>query len=654
MSTTGLFIRKASAGSGKTTSLVDRVLSLLEDDDEVGPIVVATYTREAAAVIHKRLTKYDSARRAGHRLMVGTLHSIAGRAMNHYRRQKGLPPLKVHADGRSSTGLVEIILQEAKRSAYLAQELKAAGVYTDVRGLAQRFVCLIDLLPAASTYTVDEVLPYFSNAELAVFAAACLTRWRHAMLDAPFSDYARILPEVTALMRAHPQNRHLLAPHHVALDEFQDLSPRQFEFIDALCRRAKSLYIVGCPDQSVYNFRAGGVIPFDQIPHRLELAAHLRDMTHELPALGQSFRCPMVVAEASRCLLSRNETGINVPMRGHTQGQIVTGWFSDESEEIDTITSSIARMRTHAFAGLGILGRTHHAVEPYFLSLVAKQVPVRIMRSDDPVSSAILDRISLWLRMALSPCDVDAAKQILSLGADNLGPATISKIEKRFVRHEAAFRTLHSTASLRGIRSPQSKAITDVANAFEQTANILKRVRSLEQWMQCMLHEIASAFRQDGIDDEDFRRAMDFAFRLGRACGTSGRFLDALAPASEAEHVSVGTFHAAKGGEWDTVFIVGASRANLEVLHRRCQDRLFAPGVLDGGIDGERRLMHVAMTRAQQTVIVTWSGGPDNASMFIRESEIPIAETPGIRVPSVRLPPIAPKRKVAGKQLLLF
>ncbi len=650
----GLFLQEAGAGAGKTTELIERVVDLLGDEEETGLIVVGAYTRESVLEIQKRVAAHGGARDTRRRLVVGTLHSIAGRALNHFRRQMNLPPLKIHGDGRSMTGILEIIHQEVGNRPQIISDLRSVGVYGDLRNLATRLGCLIDLLPSNCLYSADELAPYFTHPGIAGFAADCLGRWRRELANAPYSDYSRILPEVTGLMRQHPKNQHLLAPLDVLIDEFQDLSPRQIEFIDVLCRRARSLYAVGCPDQSIYDFRAGGRVPFAQLPEVLVYASHLKEDVHWLPALDFSHRCPQAIADASASLLACNKTNMMVPMRGHAEGNISVGWFHSEDAEVETVAGSLSRMPISSYGGTAILGRTHQVVEPFLMALISQQVPVRAMRGDDPVGAMILGRVAAWLRISLSPADLDAGKQILRAGIPGIGPATLVKIEKRLQAHDAVFNSLTSAAAMPGLKRPQVAAVNQVARELQEASAVLKRDGDLIHWLQWLNDRRAGQLAPDGTDPEEFQRSMDFAFRLARACHTPGRFLDTLAEPTHSEHVTVGTFHASKGHGWDTVFIVGASKYNMEALHERCQDRLFAPGVLDGGIDGERRLLHVGMTRAAHDLIVTWSGGPDNASAFVAQANLEVADHPGIVIPRPREKVAAAKKKDVSLQLALF
>jgi DNA helicase II / ATP-dependent DNA helicase PcrA len=655
MEQTGIFIRQAVAGSGKTASLMERVFELLNDEgDETGSIALVTYTREAATEIHRRLVAMGAGEQIGKRLVTGTLHSIATRVMNRYRRGAGLPLLKVHQDGRSSYGLAECIAHEAAQTPNLAAELKVAGVHLDYRGLAKRFSCLMDLLPSDCLYSSEELAPYFSNPVLCDFAGRSLSRWRASSGGMQFSDYTRIIPEVTHLIRANPEDPNLFAPRDVLVDEFQDLSPRQVEFVDALCRFSRSLYVVGCPDQSIYGFRAGGTHSFNELPSRLAMAEHLSSAVRVLPPLDYSYRCPAAIAEASVSLLEHNRGGMGVPMRGHPSGRVDAGWFNDEREEVETITGSIARLPHEAFGRIAILGRTHQAVEPYFLALIGEQVPVRMMRVDDPVSNQILGRITNWLKISQSPADMDAGKQILRAGIPNVGPATIAKIEKKLTPHEAVHRRLAAIGAMPGLKRPQIESVMELAKRLDHGSQVLKRSGDLIHWLQWLNDRQSSLLIPEGVEQDDYRRVMDFAFRLARACYTPGRFIDTLSEPTQPDHVTVGTFHAAKGREWPTVFAVGVNRFVMETLNERLRDDLFAPGVLDAGIEGERRLFHVGISRASENLVVTWSGGEKAASRFIHEAGLPIDNTPGVVIPRPNIPRRNDVRKTVGSQLVLF
>jgi superfamily I DNA/RNA helicase len=196
--------------------------------------------------------------------------------------------------------------------------------------------------------------------------------------------------------------------------------------------------------------------------------------------------------------------------------------------------------------------------------------------------------------------------------------------------------------------------VITLAEQLEEASSTMKRDGDLIHWLQWLYQNRLKFLGGHDIEPEEFRRIIDFAFRLARACRTPGRFLDVLAEPVHADHVTIGTFHGSKGHGWDTVFIVGASRHNMEALHEKCKDRLFAPGVLDGGLDGERRLLHVGMSRAAHNLFLTWPGGLKNASSFIDQAGLQASDHPGIVVPRITPRAVTSTQKMAAIQLVLF
>lgn len=652
----GLFLQLAAPGSGKTASLADLVATVLNDPDEGNDMtVVLTFTREAASEIQKRIASVGGAEHMGRRLLVGTMHGIAARLIHRYRVGNQMPLQAVHGDGRVAYKLSEIVADVMKMSPHYVEAIKSSGVPLNVGTIAGRLTSLLDILPVETDYGTARLAPFFVNMEIAKFASECLTKWSVVCSAVNFTDFSRVIPEAVKIIRGAPTSPLVFSPARVMVDEGQDISPREIEFIDALSRKARSLHVVGDLDQRIYDFRGGGVIPFVDIGNHLSMAGHLKANTVIMPDMNASYRCPDVVAKSVHSLLSARPEAVQRRFFGHAEGSVSAGWFGAESDEVDVISGAVASLGPRRYGGVAILGRTHQAIEPFMLKLISEQVPVRVMRGDDPVSKIVMGRISQWLRIALSPADLEAGKQILRNGWTNLGPRTVSKLERRLSQRESVYRTLLASAAEDKFNRPQVEAICALSAAMEKSTQVLRQSDTVLGWLQWLVDNRLENLSTADSDAADVSRVIDFAWRLATACQTPTRFLDATSEQNSENHVSVGTFHSSKGREWQNVFMVGMTKRGMESLSSHLQNSFFAPGVLDAGEDGERRLVLVAMTRASQTTAMTWSGGPDNVSRYVVETGVDISENPGIGFSHAEpARPAQERRKQITQQLSLF
>lgn len=498
--------------------------------------------------------------------------------------------------------------------------------------------------------------PFFRSEAVADFMAAGLTEWRSLCANAPVMDIQRIIPDAISAIRNGGDRGVRISPRHVIIDEGQDISPVQIEFIDALCRDAESLHLVGDPDQSIFRFRGGGQLPFTDMPEYLNMSRHLRGQVSMLPSLQRSYRCPACVGQASLSLLNHTNSGPGAPIVGHPDGAISTAWALTDAEEATQIAHCLSQVPPRDLGQVAVLGRTHQTIEPFFFQLIAEQVPARMMRADDPLAKVIMERISSWLRISLSPQDIEAGKSILRVRAllPGIGPATIKKVERLLSARESVYRTLEGIVAMPGIRKPQAEVIHHMADALRDGTTVLRQDPTLVGWLDWLIENHKTMIVPENTDPDEGLRVLSFASRLARACGSATRFLDAANETPSVSHVAVGTFHASKGAEWKSVFLVGLSRRNIEMLRERRNDNLFADGVLDAGEDGERRLLHVAMTRASRSVMLTWAGGPDNVSRYVLETSLPIADRPGIHYRHEDSPAHLAPPKLAAQQLVLF
>lgn len=658
MNDSGIYIHVAVAGSGKTSSLVRRARDLLIEggDDPTNVVLVSTYTREAASELKSRIVESNLGDHVGRRLVVGTFHSIATQVTNSLRKQAGQSPLRVHGTGRGAYRLGEALTDIVQRVPGILEEMKAAGCPTDLGVIARRIVALREILPVEARATPDLLRAYLRTDEAAAFFSLAINHWAELCEDAPISDMTRIIPAAVRSLRATGPDGFSWCPRHVLVDESQDLSPVMVEFIDALSRRAQSLYLVGDPDQSIYRWRGGGEIPFTQIPDCLQMAGHLRHQVVVLPALNQSRRCPDVVAAASSSLLDHTKTGPSAAIVGHDSGRISAGWFDADGDEAATVARLISGISIGNFRNVAVLARTHQSVAPVFFKLISQQVPVRMMRADDPAMKHILDRISVFLRAALSPQDVDAAKAILRMRAENpgLGVASVRKVEAHLTATESTYRTLLAITPAPGLRKPQVEVVHQVGKLLQKSVEELRKRKDVGSWLTWLVRTSPGAVTPPETDPDDVTRVLAFADQLAAATGTAQRFLDITADTGGGDRVSVGTYHAAKGREWADVFLVALTRQNIEGMRERMTERLFAEGVLDGGEDGERRLLHVAITRAARQVVMTWSGGADAVSRYVVETDIDIPTRPGIEYRPTQQAHRLRQRADTAQQLSLF
>ncbi len=658
MTDQGLYLHVAVAGSGKTRSLIQRARDLLseERDDPANTIVVCTYTREAAEELRSRIVDERLTGQVGRRLMVGTLHSIAVQIVNSLRSLQHQSPLRLQGAGRLPFRLVEAVTNVLERANGLAEQMRESGCQTDPVVLARRLATLVEIIPIDVSVTPEIMAAYVRSRIAAEFTAVTLNHWRDLCETAPLSDMTRIIPTAVQMLREAGQDSPRWAPRHVLVDESQDLSPVQIEMIDAISRRAESLYLVGDPDQAIYRWRGGGEIPFTAIPGYLRMAHHLTRRVVMLPPLDRSHRCPDVVAAASISLLDHTAAGASTALIGHDEGSIACGWERTENDEAATVARHISRLPAGCFRDVAVLARTHSSIEPVFFRLVAEQVPVRMMKADDPAMRQMLDRIATLLRISLSPQDSDAAKAILRMRAETsgLGIGSARKVEAMLSARESAYQTFTCLTPAPGLRRPQVETIHQLGVFLRDAAETLRKTGHVVDWLDWIgLHE-PEALPLPELDLEDVAKARTFAARLAVSTGTPQRFLDVITDGGGGDRVSVGTFHAAKGRQWSDVFVVGLTRSGIEGLRARASERLFADGVLDGGDDGERRLLHVAMTRAARQVVLTWSGGADNASRYVQETGLPIPDGAGVPYRRPQVSRRMSSRIDVSQQLSLF
>lgn len=204
-------------------------------------------------------------------------------------------------------------------------------------------------------------------------------------------------------------------------------------------------------------------------------------------------------------------------------------------------------------------------------------------------------------------------------------PQPAAKLLSRAKGGGSAISILRALAAQTGVRGLPKRALAQAADQIEVLSRGIVAKR-LDHWF-AQLNETVGLLERlaEGIDSTrtpTLAAAWRFYVRAGEACGTAERFLRAFAGGESDNGVTLATFHASKGLEWPYVFIFGAGEHDLEGNANRIAEPILAAGVCNGGIEEERRLLHVAMIRAKKFLSVTWEGPVTAASSHIMEAEM--------------------------------
>ncbi len=577
----------AGAGSGKTNTLAHRVAHLILSGADPKRIMLATFSRRAAAELNRRvqglLQRKLAAEAAAQSLpaYAGTFHSIGARLLREYAPRLGLDPQFTIHDRENSADLMNWARHQAGLSAMKERfPTKATCLAIYSRVVNSR---------AALGATLGKHFPWAAAHEEALrglFAAYVEAKQRQAVLD--YDDLLLYL----AQMLAEPEIAAEVASRfdHLLVDEYQDTNRLQAEIVLALRPEGRGLTVVGDDAQSIYSFRAATVRNILDFPKHFAPPARI-------VTLDRNYRSTKPILNAANAVIALaperfakdlwSERAAGAPPALVTVG-----------EEIDQARFVATRVLENREAGetlksQAVLFRAAHHSAALELELTRRNIPfVKFGGLKFLDAAHIKDTLAL-LRFATNPRDRVAGFRVAQL-LPGVGPASAERI----VAAAAADDGFAALAAF----SPPAKARA----AFGEFVGLLQRLAHSAPWPSDLGEAIAwrRANLEESYDNAATRAAdLDALERIAAAFPSRERFLSELTldppdatsdeagpPLRDEDYLILSTIHSAKGQEWKSVFVLN------------CVDGCIPSDLATGSseeIEEERRLLYVAMTRAK-------------------------------------------------------
>ena len=584
----------AGAGAGKTNTLAHRVAHLILSGADPRRIMLATFSRRAAAELNRRVQRLLQSRLAADAAALatpayaGTFHSLGARLLREYAPRLGLDPQFTIHDREDSADLMNWARHEAglsDRPDRFPTKATCISIYS--RAVNAR-APLGEILGAHFPWAAAH-----AEALRTLFAAYVEAKQRQSVLD--YDDLLLYL----AQMLAEPEIAAEVAARfdHLLVDEYQDTNKLQAEIALALRPRGRGLTVVGDDAQSIYSFRAADVRNILDFPRHFEPPA-------QIVTLERNYRSTQPILAASNAVISMAPERF-AKQRWSERVSTAKPVLLTVAEEADQARFVATRVLENREAGTtlksqAVLFRTAHHSAPLELELTRRNIPfVKFGGLKFLDAAHIKDTLAL-LRFAENPRDRIAGFRVAQL-LPGVGPASADKIIAAAAMGDN-FETLKAW-------TPPAKARA----AFEEFAATLARIASGSPWPTDLGEAVAwrRATLEETYDNIAPRAAdLDALERIGASFPSRERFLAELTldppdatsdesgkPTRDEDYLILSTIHSAKGQEWTSVFVLN------------CVDGCIPSDLATGSsaeIEEERRLLYVAMTRAKDelTLIV--------------------------------------------------
>ena len=594
----------AGAGSGKTRVLTYKIAYLLQQQG-MAPwnILALTFTNKAAREMKERIARLVGDERARY-LQMGTFHSIFARILRSEAAAIGYQSNFTIYDQADSRSLVKNIIREMQ----LDDKVYKPSTVADQISMAKNRLILPDAFATCSLFDakhplVDEIYKKY--------ALRC--RQANAM------DFDDLLLQTFLLFENHDEIRQKYVDkfQFVLVDEYQDTNYAQQCIVLQLTRERQRVCVVGDDAQSIYSFRGANI---DNILNFRESYTNAR-----LFKLEQNYRSTQLIVEAANSLIRKNERQIPKDVYSqneHGEKLQLKPAYSDR-EEAMIVCNDIKRLRRKEggeWSDFAILYRTNSQSRSFEEQMRKDGIPYRIFGGLSFYQRKEIKDVIAYFRLVANPDDEEALRRIINYPSRGIGDTTVQKIVQAASLHGVSLYTVLSQPVLFSLQVTkgtaakleafcqlvegwrtrlQSDDAYQLGHAIIMESGISKDIYSSHNPEDVSRQENLTEFLAGMQDFVESRREEDMGDQVGM-----GDFLQEVAlltdldsdSGEEQARVSLMTIHAAKGLEFPTVFVVGL------------EENIFPSPMCVGSLrelEEERRLLYVAITRAEKHCILT-------------------------------------------------
>ena len=629
----------AGAGSGKTRVLTYKIAWLLQQGMAPWQILALTFTNKAAREMKERIGRLVGEEQARY-LQMGTFHSVFARILRAEADKLGYNSNFTIYDQTDARSLVKTIIKEMG----LDDKVYKPSSVADRISMAKNHL----LLPQAyqqSSWAADDASqkrPQVSNIYIR-YAERC--RQANAM------DFDDLLVQTWILFKNHEDVRRKYVEkfQFVLVDEYQDTNYAQQQIVYQLTQERQKVCVVGDDAQSIYSFRGANI---DNILNFQSLYDNAK-----LFKLEQNYRSTQLIVQAANSLIRRNERQIpkNVFSKNeHGERLQLKPAYSDR-EEAMIVTQDIKRLKANdrcSWSDFAILYRTNSQSRSFEEQMRKDGIPYRIYGGLSFYQRKEIKDVIAYFRLIANPNDEEAFKRIINYPARGIGDTTVGKIIQAAQAYGVSLWQVIKEPGLFPMDVSKG-TMTNLQNFRQLIEGWIERLQTEDAYT--LGHDIImnSGISKDiysGRNPEDLSRQENLEEFLGgmqdfvesRKEGDMGDeiylpdFLQEVALLTDLDSddgdsndkVVLMTIHAAKGLEFPTVFVVGL------------EENIFPSPMCTNSmreLEEERRLLYVAITRAEKHCILTCAQNRfrygrmeyDTPSRFIRDIDPELLQVHG-------------------------
>lgn len=599
----------AGAGSGKTRVLTYKIAYLLQQGVKPWSIMALTFTNKAAREMKERIGKLVGQELAQH-LYMGTFHSIFSRILRAEAQHIGFTNNFTIYDESDSRSLIKTIVKEMGLD---EKVYKPASVHS-------RISMAKNNLMSAENYARDKELYQADQRAKMPCVGEIFITYVQRCKQANAMDFDDLLTLTFKLFQEHEDIRKKYADRFdfLLVDEYQDTNHAQMRIVMQLCKEKERVCAVGDDSQSIYSFRGANI---DNI-----LSFQSRFKEARLFKLEQNYRSTQSIVEAANSLIKHNSN--QIPKHVYSKNDkgeslIYKPAYSDKEEAL-IVCREIKRIKRQddcQYSDFAILYRTNAQSRSFEEEFRKQGIPYRIYGGLSFFQRKEIKDVIAYFRLVANPDDEEAFKRIINYPSRGIGNTTVAKIATCALDNHVSFWQVISSpehyglgvnkgtlAKLESFRLMISGFVEKSAsmNAFDLGDTIVK-----ESGISADIYKSGSRDPEDLARQENLEELLGGMQSFVEECREEGReqeayltdYLQGVALLTDLDskgdddepRVSLMTVHASKGLEFPTVFVVGL------------EENIFPSAIVSTlrELEEERRLLYVAITRAEKHCVLT-------------------------------------------------
>ena len=568
----------AGAGSGKTKVLTTRIINLIEEGINDYNILAITFTNKAAAEMRDRVRNMYGDVRS----FIGTFHSLGLRII---RENYELCGLFNNFNIIDSDDVLSIIKKIMKNNNIDPKKFSPYAIRNKISFIKNELLS-------------DAELDKFFNTEFDKMVKNIYFKYQSILADSNVVDFDDLLAKPFILFREHKDilEKYQERYKYILVDEYQDTNPVQYKLTKLLANKYKNIFVVGDMNQSIYGFRQAdykNIVNFEK---------DYKDC--KVIKLEENYRSTNNILNAANSVIANNKERKDLRLWSeHGDGVKVKYIRSyDERHEVTIVINEIKKLLENGYhrKDIAILYRTNAQSRVVEEGMLSNNIPYRVVGAYYFYNRKEIKDLIAYLRLIYNTHDEISLRRIINVPKRGIGEAAIKTLESTaLLNNTSMFESLSTKKELEFkkliedlIKDSNSMSLTELIDSIMEKTH-MKEELELDK-------SLDSELRLDNLMEF---KSITASFEEKEGCVNLGDFLNEISLIADlSEHkesddeVTLMTIHSAKGLEFTIVFLIGMEEGIFPHANSLLEDN---------GLEEERRLCYVGITRAKEILYLT-------------------------------------------------